>query len=1106
MVAVCQSRGCQFGWMVWLVLGLLVTSLRAQSVLERGREGYGIGRPQRLEDLGDEPFIRRLRQLPPAAQERAVTWMQSFEFHPHDLRSLVVDENGGVCYACHFEVPDLSLHAEQESANAADPVAVPKTALSEAMTVDPLHPDLLFHSRPGAPNVLYLNFVGDLITGTEWNRVVGRQEIPALPFSTDADYDHFNESEATMIRRIWQRVAEDYAPFNVDVTTERPATMNSRVAVALITGRRDANGDPNPNSTVAGVAYVNVFGTTSFSRYRPAWIYHDNLHNVESFIAEAGSHEVGHNMGLSHDGRTDDQEYYGGHGGGEISWGPIMGTGYNRNVTQWSRGEYYLANNTQDDLAILAAKMSFRPDDHGNTAGTATPLVVSSGYRIESTTPANDPQNQHPQNKGILERNTDVDVFSFVTGDGPIQLTVQPWVMTSGTRGGNLHVAVEVYNDRGVLVGSQTRPDRTSVDLGLELEQGRYFLHVRNAGTGDPFASSPFGYTAYGSLGQYFIRGQLTEPTEFIIPPVAEFTSVELNRGGVELFEFSVVYSDDDGILISSLSTGNLRVSGPNGYEQPAELVRVDVNSNGSPRRAIYGIRPGHGGPWQLSDNGIYTVFMVSEQVSNLAGAYVPEGELGVLSIAVPQILYSATMEQDPGWDLEPQWQYGVPDYRTAGPAAGVLGPRIVGYNLSGNYANNLSPRHATTPPIDTTGATALTLRFRRWLRIRPNDPAFIEVSANGAEWISIWRRTTTLTDTGWTEVQYPLPSSVLGGTALQIRWGISSNPALNDIGWNIDAVELLADGLMDAEPPTAELFVADLTLGGSPSHPCSVLYRDATGVRLETLNAANLRVVGPGDQVLEVDYVGADLAGDGSPVTATYSIIAPNETWQTADNGTYHITWVEGSVEDVLNNTNPEMYLGAFEVLIPTGVATLQVTPTDVVHSSGIVGGAVQPDSQIYTLNNPGATPLNWTVDSDVDWLIAEPTSGELDAATSGTVVVRLGPLHAELTAGAHSGILTFRGESDAEPSVREWILVLTEATRWTDTRLQEDGGFMATLVGSPQSWYQIEGSSDLVDWQVLKSVQVDELGVVLISIPEGTHAGYQFFRAQLLEAQTDE
>jgi len=48
-----------------------------------------------------------------------------------------------------------------------------------------------------------------------------------------------------------------------------------------------------------------------------------------------------------------------------------MGAAFDRNVTQWSKGEYYLANNTQDDLAIIAGKDHLphgRPRKHGSTA------------------------------------------------------------------------------------------------------------------------------------------------------------------------------------------------------------------------------------------------------------------------------------------------------------------------------------------------------------------------------------------------------------------------------------------------------------------------------------------------------------------------------------------------------------------------------------------------------------------------------------------------------------------------------------------------------------------------------------------------------------------
>ena len=97
----------------------------------------------------------------------------------------------------------------------------------------------------------------------------------------------FSDAEQLAIKRIWQRMSEDYSPFDIDVTTERPATFNTRTAHALITRNTDANANPNPYSSAGGVAYVNVFGSSSYANYRPAWIYVNNLANDESYISEA---------------------------------------------------------------------------------------------------------------------------------------------------------------------------------------------------------------------------------------------------------------------------------------------------------------------------------------------------------------------------------------------------------------------------------------------------------------------------------------------------------------------------------------------------------------------------------------------------------------------------------------------------------------------------------------------------------------------------------------------------------------------------------------------------------------------------------------------------
>ena len=57
-----------------------------------------------------------------------------------------------------------------------------------------------------------------------------------------------------------------------------------------------------------------------------------------------------------------------------------MGVGYYRPVSQWSKGQYRKANNSENDLAkINASGARFRADDHGNTTGSATAVSPRQG-------------------------------------------------------------------------------------------------------------------------------------------------------------------------------------------------------------------------------------------------------------------------------------------------------------------------------------------------------------------------------------------------------------------------------------------------------------------------------------------------------------------------------------------------------------------------------------------------------------------------------------------------------------------------------------------------------------------------------------------------------
>ena len=826
-----------------VVLFIATAMATAGQTAPRSRQ-FPPGALQRIEDLPAGRFRADLDHLPLAARQRALERLQQFHFTELDLESLQVDSDGGVYYADVFSMDPPPADTEPVVSTAAAPVT-------------PFPAGLIFHSRPGAANILYLNFAGENVTGTAWNTSLGRTVIPAVPFSTDADYTTFSDAEQVAIKRVWQRVAEDYAPFNIDVTTERPASFTARTAHALITRNTDANGAANPSSSAGGVAYVDVFAGASYATYRPAWIYFNNLSSTESYIGEAASHEIGHNLGLSHDAKTDGTDYYGGHGSGDTSWGPIMGTGYDRNVSQWSKGEYYLANNTEDDLAIIAGKISYRSDDHGNTRAAATALVITGGTNVVSTTPENDPTNGQPANKGVLERNTDVDVFSFVTGSGPMRLTVNPWIMPSGTRGGNLDVLLELYDAAGALVQTNNATDRTYASIQATLPEGSYFLFVRNTGVGNPLSSTPSGYTSYATLGQYFISGYVS-PSGFVTPPLANLQVTDITQPGIGLKQFTVTYSDNLAIKVSTIDSSDIRITGPNGYDRLAQFISINAPSNGTPRVVTYAANPPAGGVWGPGDNGLYTVRLQTNQVSDTEGAWAPAAQLGQFNVSVPVVVYSNNLDTNSGWTLQSQWQYGTPAYSGVGPTGGFTGTKIIGYNLSGNYPNNLATAYATSPVINCSGLASVTLRFQRWLRVKSGDTALIQVSTNGTAWTTVWSASAAFTDTAWQRLEYALPVWTAGSSSVRLRWAMGSGGSQNDIGWNIDDIEVLGTGGPGSPAPDFSLTVTANNPAWGTVNPSGGTYSQGSAVQVTATPATYYQFL---------NWTG-DAAGTNNPLT----------------------------------------------------------------------------------------------------------------------------------------------------------------------------------------------------------------------------------------------
>jgi hypothetical protein len=390
---------------------------------------------------------------------------------------LAVDEADNLLFIDEF-VPDEAAGAEG-------------TAGAAALALQPLANTFLLHSLPGATKVVYLDFDGHTTTGTSWN---GGATIVSAPFTIDGD-SAFSTTELERIQYIWQRVAEDFLPYGVDVTTQDPGVEALRKFGTgdQAWGQRVVISPTNWYSTGAGgVAYIGSF---SWSSDTPCFVFTAQLGTGnEKYTAEAATHEAGHTVGLYHDGVTGGSAYYSGHNG----WAAIMGVGYYQGLVQWSKGEYPGANNAEDDLTIMTGYgFTVRPDDHGNTAASATPLVVTTSTSVSGG--------------GIIERPTDQDHFSFLTGAGTITLNV-----IGAVRSANLDIKAELYDSLGGLMASANSPSSLNASISLSVAAGRYTLVIDGVGNGDLVT----GYSDYGSLGEYSISGTIINPG-VAQPPVA---------------------------------------------------------------------------------------------------------------------------------------------------------------------------------------------------------------------------------------------------------------------------------------------------------------------------------------------------------------------------------------------------------------------------------------------------------------------------------------------------------------------------------------------------------------------------------------------------------
>ena len=489
-----------------LGVALVVLTTVSLAAAAQGNSYFGLGQPATIDELPNGNFKNSLKTLPPQARGRALGILRDGEFPTVDFEHMRVDSQGFVLY-----VDPLPEEGAEEVTGYLPP------SNNTALDV------LKLHSKPGSPNTLYVDFDGHILQGTIWNSSSGNAILDMLPFDVSGDPDTYTQDEVDRIAEAWRRVAEDFAPFDVDVTTEEPQYTTlpdneryygSTTAHALVTNRIDRFGNAAYDCSCGGVAYVNQWGNVSNTTNL-------NFNSGLTSNAMTISHETGHTLGLSHDG-AGSLGYYSGHGSGATSWGPIMGAPFGKSVVTWSRDTYPNANNSQDDYQSIINHIPFRTDDHTDmNLAAATPLQVTGDTNVVSQNRVNDPKMVVLANKGIIEDQNDIDLFSMNVQAGLISLSIEADTMATFTanQGADLDIEAKLLDAGGTVL--QTSNPFSSLDATISYDGlgGTYYLEI--TGVDKAVNGTDYGYSDYGIVGQFYINGTVPADVEVTDPPVA---------------------------------------------------------------------------------------------------------------------------------------------------------------------------------------------------------------------------------------------------------------------------------------------------------------------------------------------------------------------------------------------------------------------------------------------------------------------------------------------------------------------------------------------------------------------------------------------------------
>jgi hypothetical protein len=155
-----------------------------------------------------------------------------------------------------------------------------------------------------------------------------------------------------------------------------------------------------------------------------------------------------------------------------------------------------------------------------------------------------------------------------------------------------------------------------------------------------PVTAKLFKLTAQRLVGDNYVHitewqllGDVTPESN---PPVPSAAFATATVTGTTSYFMDVTYTDATSVDMTSVATGDLIVTGPNGFSAVPSFYDASDHSNGPSRTATYWFIP-PGDYWDLADNGVYTVTLQPNRVRDIFGNSAPQAVvLGTFQVLVP--------------------------------------------------------------------------------------------------------------------------------------------------------------------------------------------------------------------------------------------------------------------------------------------------------------------------------------------------------------------------------------------------------------------------------------------------------------------------------------